>query len=76
MEVVRAPAENTLAEFASLVAHLQEARLPVQDLADRAASFLAPVILAVAVITFVIWIVIGLHIRGKHLSKAILAALQ
>jgi cation transport ATPase len=76
MEVVRAPAENTLAEVASLVAHLQEARLPVQDLADRAASFLAPVILAVAVITFVIWIVIGLHIRGEHLSKAILAALR
>ncbi len=76
MKVTRVPTENTLAEFASLVAHLQEARLPVQDLADRVASFLAPVILAVAVITFVIWIVIGLHIRGEHLSKAILAALQ
>ena len=76
MEVSRAPAENTLAEFASLVGRLQEARLPVQDIADRAASLLAPVILSSAVITFAIWMVVGLHVRGENFDKAGLAALR
>lgn len=76
MEVTRAPAENTLAEFASLVTHLQEARLPVQDIADRAASLLAPMILSLAVVTFVIWMVVGLHVRRENFAKAGLAALR
>ena len=76
MEVSRAPAENTLAEFTSLVTRLQEARLPVQDISDRAASLLAPVILSLAVITFVIWMVVGLHVRGENFAKAGLAALR
>ena len=76
MKVNRAPAENTLAEFSAFLARLKEARLPVQDLADRAAALLAPVILAVAVVVFVIWIVVGLCVRGEHLSAASLAALR
>jgi Cu2+-exporting ATPase len=76
MKVYRAPAENTLAEFSAFLARLQEARLPVQDLADRAAGLLAPVILTVGVVVFVIWIVVGLSVRGEHLGKASLAALR
>jgi cation transport ATPase len=76
MEVSRVPAENTLAEFASLVARLQEERLPIQDPADRAASWLTPMILVIAVITFVIWTVVGQRVRGEHLSRASLAALR
>ena len=76
MKVNRAPAENTLAEFSAFLVRLKEARLPVQDLADRAAALLAPVILVVAVVVFVIWIVVGLRVRGEHPAKAILAALR
>jgi Cd2+-exporting ATPase len=76
MEVHRVPAENTLAEFSALLARLKESRLPVQDLADRAAGLLAPVILAVVVVVFVTWIVVGLRVRGERLAKASLAALR
>ncbi|KAF8504810.1 heavy metal translocatin [Russula emetica] len=76
MKANRAPAENTLAEFSAFLARLQEARLPVQDLADRVAALLAPVILAVAVVVLVIWIVVGLCVRGEHLTKASFAALR
>ena len=76
MKVNRAPAENTLAEFSAFLARLQEARLPVQDLADRAAALLAPAILAVAVVVFVLWMVVGLCVRREHLAKAGLAALR
>jgi Cd2+-exporting ATPase len=76
MKVNRAPAENTLAEFSAFLARLQEARLPVQNLADRAAALLAPAILTVAVVVFIIWIVVGLCVRGEHLAKASVAALR
>ena len=76
MKVTRAPAENTLAEFSAFLARLKETRLPVQDLADRAAELLAPVILTVAVVVFVTWIIVGLRVRGEHLAKASLAALR
>ncbi|KAI9441709.1 heavy metal translocatin [Lactarius indigo] len=49
VRVVRVPAENTIADISALVTRLQEEHLPIQDLADRAAGWLAPVILAVAV---------------------------
>ena len=76
MEVSRAPAENTLAEFAALVARLQETRLPIQDLADRVAALFAPVILALAVVTFVVWIAIGWGVRREVPTRACLAALR
>ncbi|KAH9956288.1 E1-E2 ATPase-domain-containing protein [Russula dissimulans] len=76
MEVLRAPAENTLAELAALVARLQETRLPIQDLADRVAALFAPIILALAVITFVVWTAIGWSIRGEVPARACSAALR
>ena len=76
MKVLRVPAENTLAEISALVAQLQEARLPIQDIADRAAGFLGPVILVVAVIVFVVWIIVGLRVRHEDFSQAGLGALR
>ena len=76
MKVVRVPAENTLAEISALVSQLQEARLPIQDIADRAAGFLGPVILVVAVIVFVVWIIIGILVRHEDSSHAGLSALR
>ncbi len=76
MKVVHVPAENTIAEISALVARLQAEHLPMQDLADRAAGWLAPVILAVAVIVFVVWIIIGLRVRNENFNDAGLAALR
>ncbi|KAH9067563.1 E1-E2 ATPase-domain-containing protein [Lactarius vividus] len=76
MKVIRVPAENTIAEISALVARLQEARLSIQDLADRAAGWLGPVILVVAIIVFVVWIIVGLRVRNENLNHAGLGALR
>ena len=76
MKVVRVPAENTIADISALVTRLQQAHLPIQDLADRAASWLAPVILAVAIIVFVVWIMVGLRVRNEDFNHTGLAALR
>jgi cation transport ATPase len=76
MKVVRVPAENTIADISALVARLQEAHLPIQDLADRAAGWLAPMILAVAVIVSMVWIIVGLRVRNQDFNHAGLDALR
>ena len=75
-KVVRMPAENTIADISALVTRLQEEHLPIQDLADRAAGWLAPVILVMAVIVFVVWIIVGLRVRNQDFNHAGLAALR
>ena len=76
MEVTRVPAENTLAELTALVTRPQEERLPIQDLADRVAGWFAPVILAVALAVSVIWVIVGLRVRGEDINKAGVTALR
>ncbi|KAH9974623.1 E1-E2 ATPase-domain-containing protein [Lactifluus volemus] len=76
MEVTRVPAESTLAELAALVTRLQEERLPIQDLADRVAGWFGPVTLAVALAVFVIWVIVGLRVRGEDINKAGVMALR
>lgn len=76
MKVERVPSDNTVSSIGQLLAQIQDARLPVQDLADRIASYLAPAILAIAVIVFGIWTAVGLTVRGQSSSKAGINALQ
>jgi Cd2+-exporting ATPase len=76
MEVTRVPAESTLADLAALVTRLQEERLPIQDLTDRVAGWFAPVTLVVALAVFVIWVIVGLRIRGENFNKAGVTALR
>jgi len=76
MKVVRVPAENTIADTIALVAHQQEAHLPIQDLVDRAAGWWVPVILAVSAIVFVVWMVVGLRVRDEDSNHAGLGALR
>lgn len=76
MKVEKVPSDNTVSSIGRLLAQIQDARLPVQDLADRVASYLAPVVLATAVVVFCIWIAIGMAVRGQSSSKAGINALQ
>lgn len=78
MRVTRVPAESTLADIAKLLRDAQDAAaaLPVQDRADRAAAYLAPVVLALSVITFLVWIFVGVYGRGESTHEAGVGALK
>ena len=59
MRAERVGAETLLAKIVSLVSAAQRSRAPIQRLADRAAAIFVPAVIAVAVIAFAAWAILG-----------------
>ena len=51
--------DTMLAKIVSMVSNAQRSRAPIQGLADKVASIFVPVVVAIAVITFLIWLLLG-----------------
>jgi len=58
--------ETVLAQMVRLVSGAQRSRAPIQQLADRVSAYFVPVVMIVAVLTFVIWNLIGPAPRATH----------
>src|SRR5215207_497738 len=52
-------AQSVLAQIVKLMRDAQGTRAPIQNLADRISSVFVPVVLSIAIATFVIWFVAG-----------------
>ena len=52
-------ADSTLAQVVRLMRDAQGSRAPIQGLADRVSSIFVPVVMSLAIATFVIWFVVG-----------------
>jgi Cu+-exporting ATPase len=59
-------ADTLLARIVALVADAQRSRAPVQKLADRVSMYFVPAVIAVAVITFIVWSLVGPAPRMAH----------
>ncbi|CZS74175.1 unnamed protein product [Fusarium graminearum] len=66
----RLPGDNTINAIAAMVDEAKLSKPKLQDLADRVASYFVPVVVALTLITFVIWVAVGLTVRGYGGSKA------
>ncbi|MFN2613341.1 MAG: heavy metal translocating P-type ATPase, partial [Actinomycetota bacterium] len=70
VEATKVGADTALAQIVRLVEDAQAARAPIQRLVDRVASVFVPVVLAIAGITFAIWVATG-HTTGDALVAAV-----
>jgi Cu+-exporting ATPase len=52
-------ADTVLAQIVSLVEQAQGSKLPVQALVDRVTRYFVPVVMAVALLTLVVWLLVG-----------------
>ncbi|MCG6869503.1 MAG: cadmium-translocating P-type ATPase, partial [Gammaproteobacteria bacterium] len=59
MEAQRVGADTLLAQIVQMVAAAQRSRAPIQKLADIVAGWFVPVVVATAIITFVVWSLFG-----------------
>jgi Cu+-exporting ATPase len=59
IEAERVGAESLLSQIVALVAQAQRSRAPLQRLADKVAAWFVPAVIAIAVLTFIVWWAIG-----------------
>ncbi len=59
MRAERVGAETLLAQIVQMVAEAQRSRAPIQKLADVVSGYFVPAVVAIAVITFIVWSVWG-----------------
>ena len=59
MRAERVGGDTLLGQIVTMVAEAQRSRAPIQGLADKVAGIFVPVVLAVSVLTFVVWMWLG-----------------
>src|SRR6266545_2349460 len=59
MRAEKIGSETLLAQIVQMVANAQRTRAPIQKLADTVSGYFVPAVIAIAVITFVIWSILG-----------------
>jgi Cu+-exporting ATPase len=75
METERVGSETILAQIVKLVSEAQRSRAPMQRLADKAAAYFVPAVVAAAAITFLAWAFLGPQPRFAHALVAAVAVL-
>ena len=71
MEAARVGADTVLSQIIEMVENAQRSRAPIQQYADKVAGLFVPVVILVAVGSFVVWAILG---PPPALSYALLAA--
>ena len=66
MRAERVGCETLLARIVQMVGQAQRSRAPIQRLADRVAAWFVPAVVAVAVVTFIVWFCFGPQPRLAH----------
>ncbi len=66
MEAERVGADTLLAQIVRMVSEAQRSRAPIQKLADVVAAWFVPIVIAVAVLTFIGWMIFGPEPRLAH----------
>jgi P-type Cu+ transporter len=59
MRAERIGSETVLAQIVQMVAEAQRSRAPIQKLADTVSGYFVPLVIGIAVITFLVWSVFG-----------------
>jgi P-type Cu+ transporter len=62
----RVGADTLLAQIVRMVSEAQRSRAPIQRLADRVSSYFVPAVIAIAVLSFVVWSLVGPEPRLAH----------
>ncbi len=73
MEAKKVGSDTLLAQIIQMVAAAQRSRAPIQKLADQVAGYFVPAVIAVALLAFVVWFLVG---PDPRLAYALIAAVS
>jgi len=71
----RLPGNNTINAIANMVDEAKLSKPKIQNMADKVASYFVPTAIALATLTFIIWIPVELTVRHYDGSRAVIEAL-
>jgi P-type Cu+ transporter len=66
MEAQRVGSDTLLAQIVRMVSEAQRSRAPIQRLADTVSAWFVPIVIVVAVLTFIVWAYVGPEPRLAH----------
>ncbi|HKY04413.1 MAG TPA: heavy metal translocating P-type ATPase [Blastocatellia bacterium] len=66
MTAERVGSDTLLAQIVRMVAEAQRSRAPIQRLVDRVSAYFVPAVLVAAVVTFIVWSLVGPEPRMAH----------
>ncbi len=66
MRAERVGSETLLAQIVKMVAEAQRSRAPIQRLADKVSGYFVPAVMTIAVLTFIVWGLLGPEPRMAH----------
>jgi Cu+-exporting ATPase len=66
MRAEKVGAETLLSRIVAMVGEAQRSRAPIQKLADVVAGYFVPVVVVIAIVTFVVWANVGPEPRFAH----------
>ncbi|HJT71503.1 MAG TPA: heavy metal translocating P-type ATPase [Terriglobales bacterium] len=66
MRAERVGSETLLAQIVKMVSQAQRSRAPIQRLADKVSGWFVPVVIGVAIVTFIVWVLFGPEPRLAH----------
>jgi len=66
MRAERVGSETMLAQIVRMVSQAQRTRAPIQRLADKVAGWFVPAVIAIAAVTFIVWVAFGPEPRFAH----------
>jgi len=75
MRAERIGSDTLLGQIVNMVGEAQRSRAPIQGLADKVAGIFVPVVLAVSVLTFVLWMWFGTEPKLAHAIVCAVAVL-
>src|SRR5712691_3291399 len=66
MRAERVGDATLLAQIVRMVGEAQRSRAPIQRVADKVAAWFVPIVIAVAIVTFIVWLLVGPDPRLAH----------
>ena len=75
VRATRLPGDNTISEIAGMVDDARFSRAHVQETVDWICGWFVPVVLALAIITFAVWMGVGVGVRHQPVGEAVVVAL-
>ncbi|KAK3723892.1 hypothetical protein LTR37_001376 [Vermiconidia calcicola] len=71
IHVTRLPNANTISDIRTLVKTALGVKPRVQDLADKVASWFIPIVVAIATVTFAVWVAVAMTVRHESVGDGV-----